>query len=55
MKKDTRGIQGLGIPIVAQVRNHIIFLAKTMKYYPISRTAGPGRNPKMPVTPPFAG
>ena len=34
---------------------HIIFLAKTMKYYPIFGADVPGRNPELLVTPAFTG
>jgi len=55
MEKDTTRIHGFGIPFGAQEENHIIFLVKTMKYYPISWAEDLRRNHKVPVTPPFAG
>jgi|Deesub1362A_J573_1020465.scaffolds.fasta_scaffold03622_1 hypothetical protein len=55
MKRDTTRIHGLGIPVVVQVKNHIIFLAKTTKYHPFSCADGLGGDPKVPVSPPSAG
>ncbi len=55
MRRDTRRIQGLGISVVVQVRNHVIFLAKTTKYHPNPCPDGLGRNPNVPVTQPFTG
>jgi len=55
MKRDTWVIYGLGVPVVAQAGNHVIFLAKTMKYNPILPCRGLNRDTGVPVTPAFAG
>jgi len=39
----------------ARIPFHIIFPAKTMTYHPVSRAEALGLNPKLPVTPAFAG
>jgi hypothetical protein len=43
------------LSVVVLGRNHISFPAKTMKHHPISWADGQGCNPKVFVTPPFAG
>jgi len=55
MGRDAARIHGLGMMIAAQVRNHIIFLAKTTKHHPIPGAGDGGRDPKAPLPPPFAG
>ena len=45
--RNTEAVNPSAIPF------HIIFLAKTMKYHPISCARALGRNPKAPVTPAF--
>ena len=47
--RNTEAMNPAGIPF------HIIFLAKTMAYHPISQADALGRNPKVHVTPAFAG